>query len=88
MVLRSPVEDEEQHQLEVSSRLPPAVIVNLNLDGMAEAERNKKKEDVEDSTSLQTLEEGWSQNHLVDIYQNSQFVGTQTRGGRFFVITW
>ncbi len=69
MVLRSP----EEQQLEVSTRLPPAVIVNLNLDGMAEAERNKKKEDVEDSTSLQTLEEGWSQNHLVDIYQNSQF---------------
>ncbi len=57
MVLRSP---EEHQQLEVSSRLPPAVIVNLNLEGMAEAERNKKKEDVEDSTSLQTLEAGWS----------------------------
>jgi hypothetical protein len=66
VVLRSPVEDEEQ-QLEVSSRLPPAVIVNLNLDGTAEAERNKKKEDVEDSTSLQTLEEGWSQNQPVKI---------------------
>jgi hypothetical protein len=63
VVLRSP----EEQQLEVSSRLPPAVIVNLNLDGMAEAERNKKKEDVEDSTSLQTLEEGWSKNHLVKI---------------------
>ncbi len=74
MVLRSPVEDEEQHQLEVTSRVPPAVVVNLNLDGMAEAERNnKKKEDVEDSTSLQTLEAGWSQNHLVEIFQNSQF---------------
>jgi hypothetical protein len=67
VVLRSPVEDEEQHQLEVSSRLPPAVIVNLNLDGTAEAERNKKKEDVEDSTSLQTLEAGWSQNQPVKI---------------------
>ncbi len=64
MVLRSP----EEQQLEVTSRFPPAVIVNLNLDGMAEAERNnKKKEDVEDSTSLQTLEAGWSQNHLVKI---------------------
>ncbi len=77
MVLRSPVENEEQHQLEVSSRLPPAVIVNLNLDGTAEAERNKKKkEDVEDSTSLQTLEEEWSQNQIVEIFQNSQFCRT------------
>ena len=56
MVVKSAVEEGEEHQREVTSRLPPPVVVNLNLEGVAEAEKKKTIE--EDTTSLQTLEVG------------------------------